>query len=740
MPVAASEVHWWCDRDPTDHVQHTDALGHASLAISGGVGAASLCVVAAGHLPEIVRLASTEGAIEVVLDRGARVSGTVWVDGAPALAPLHLELVTRELGNDPALPAALRERIAAAGSSRIVTTDDRGHFEVGGLPPNWIGALRLPKTHWFVPGAEASVWRAEVLPLARPATDLVLHTTALPALRGQVLVAEGGGPLPGATVAIHTEFLGGITAGGTVTTDVEGRFTMPLVPSAAGLERAWAERERRSAFVRGEAVCWRAPGLALPVTVALQPEHLAAEPVQIQVSLAPKTHFLALTTEGQPVAGARVDVALGVPSGADGRGWFQGAPFENLVGAARFAVVPAVARHGTGTEADPWVYALPRNNLVQIVVVDARGAAAQVAQLRLASQQPIFAGRRFGSDFDREFGRSSRLGESTGRRQDARGQARAYWEGQIQLPLDGRVDLHSLEPGVEVAVEARDRFGTVVASASFLTPGFGGSHEERLVVAGELRSLRGRVVSSRGQPLDEAVVELLLLGRRAILPVRPDGSFATGGLRVDGPVQLVARARGHAPHPFEAWPAAWPETPIELVLAPGRTVTLRVVGDDGQVIPVYGYPLGFERSQAQVLGAGTYLFEDLPAVVQFVAELNGRRFSIEHDTAQPDATLKLPTPALVWLPASRLPEAFRAMPSQVLVQLQHLDEVEARPVVVPCPGSADQPVAVLPGRYRATLLQRTAQVEGGLATGIERQVVLRPAVVTELRLDETTGR
>jgi hypothetical protein len=164
----------------------------------------------------------------------------------------------------------------------------------------------------------------------------------------------------------------------------------------------------------------------------------------------------------------------------------------------------------------------------------------------------------------------------------ADGGAGAGEPARARADLDGRFAIEHLPPGAyRVLVEAA---GFPTAESSPIAAPADGLV---LHVAGEGRTIRGRVVRGPGQPAGGARV---LLGDEAGGPVREttcsaDGRFAFGGLG-DGSYALRAVDGGLASPAVRGITAGRDGTnlPAPLALAPGETIGGRVVEDGGAAL------------------------------------------------------------------------------------------------------------------------------------------------------------
>ncbi len=149
---------------------------------------------------------------------------------------------------------------------------------------------------------------------------------------------------------------------------------------------------------------------------------------------------------------------------------------------------------------------------------------------------------------------------------------------------DGIFHFANVRPGVPLRVAAVDGFffeGDKV-DVSPLLPG-----EDRIVeivVTRELRRFRGRVLSSSGEPIAGASLQICLPGENRVKgdTTGPDGRFRMQPIAVNELI-LAVRAKGFATAVDTRFEI--PNGPIDIVLEPGRSVRVLVRDPDLREVP-----------------------------------------------------------------------------------------------------------------------------------------------------------
>jgi hypothetical protein len=168
---------------------------------------------------------------------------------------------------------------------------------------------------------------------------------------------------------------------------------------------------------------------------------------------------------------------------------------------------------------------------------------------------------------------------------------RSTWGGAVVTDAAGRFTVRqALAPG-DYLVNAGRR--QVVPEPRLRVAAEPPQQDVTIVLAVEsaARSIRGRVVDERGQPVANAavIVETRVMERRASAASARDGTFelAAPAGRLEDVVQLRATASGCEPSPLAA--VTWGAEGVELRLVRGGVLTVRVV--DSESLPVVRYVL-----------------------------------------------------------------------------------------------------------------------------------------------------
>jgi len=435
------------------------------------------------------------------------------------------------------------------------------------------------------------------------------------------------------------------------------------------------------------------------------------------------------------VAGAIVQYGssmLTEPTGRDGRGTFAAAK-ASLVGAPGLQVVPAVSSApAAGTLAEPLVFALqPDNELIlRLRTPDGGVPAATCVQLRGAVE--LFAGDRTQGKLDKHFGSDeadcTRMGRS---RPDG---TTDWYESTARMHAgrSGVVTLHSLTAGAVGDVTVQDGLGAVLVTKQIALPQPGERLEVELVVTMVPRRIRGRVLDGDGAPLPYVGIKLQAGERTAYASTGKDGTFAFADIYSDAPVQLTASQNGFAAEAMHDIGRDRDGQPIEFRLQRGRPVRITARDALQQLVPVR---IEVDSGAAtppppQELAAGDYQFADLPpGTVTFHCQLGGQRFELQHDTGNPDAVLRVPTPARAVIVAPvGWPEPEKGF--YLVAMATRLDAV-GEPFELRLGEDDKHPQLLLPGRYRIALVAQRWQDDKP-----ERRP-LGPAAEVELRASET---
>ena len=730
QPIAGADVHRWT-ADGASAKQRTDRDGRAEFTAvdeSGG-----LCVLASDHAPFVRELAALRGETRCTLPDGAILGGTMLVDDVPAPAGLLLRVATGTTAPSSA-PLGISELLGAYRPPSFAVTRPGGNFTFHGLAAGMEVSLVMPYTHLLLPDdgrfdEHRDTHKRRTL---LPARGVVLRTTQLPTVWGRVLWGDDGSPVASPELIVQGRFEDGDGSSDMfVSGNEDGTFAAGVYPSSRidSLVR-WLQPSRRSRLVSFH-ISARASGSDGSVSVDLDEKAIGAMPVEVRLRRAAVTHFLVTDLDDHPIAGARVSTTPSTITDEHGRGTFQGKRDGVLVGADGHQVQPAVShRPAAGTESDPLHFRLaPRNHLV-LHVRTPDGNVPPIRGVRITSDVAMFEGKRYHFPFDATFGGSEGSSSSTSRTRPDGSRETYRWQCWVRPDASGRIALHSLEPGVRCTAEAPGALAGVVASVSFAMPPAGETLALDLVVRGAVCTVTGRVQARDGAPVADAAVSLRSEKDSLTARTKADGLFCFSGVYASEALELVAGAKGYAATRRQV--AADDKSEHVLVLEPGQRVTLRVVDEAGQPVEVRARAeqVPGESMHPQTLQAGEHLFTDLPSgIVTFGVAFGGRTFRVQHDTANPNAMLRVPRLARLVVG----PLKGGRSTADLGVRVTSCDGVgQAFGLSI---GASDaEAELVVPGRYRVELIRVTWRGQGETAEEIEE--IVAPAQEIEAKAGE----
>jgi len=542
---------------------------------------------------------------------GAAVVGIVLVDGRAPDEPLELLLGTtagRLLGRARA------------------TTDATGAFRFEGASDGWSGLIALPDGYFDEAWAQQIVVEA-----ARE--DLVLRLRRPPAIIGRVVDGQRA-PVADASVRVEqfctTDAGATQGTGGSFHSDGGGRFRVPVLDCEGHLTVTL----EASAFGVGRAVL---PSEEVDPEVGRDVGDLVLLP---DPSLLVVVHDEA----GRPIEGAVVliggpEPVRSEPSGSDGHvrlaSVWPGTPA--LTAAARGFVAATVP---LADPPPPRVdVTLLRGGSLLIRVVAPDGSPVPGARVALcAADSPLDLPT--GVVWPRWLPRPSDWSIH-----DDEGGGRTVTQTLLSDD-EGRVALDDLRVGLELAVLVMDAQGQPAAPERRVA--IGERPVEIVVTVGEARSLFGRVVDVAGLPV--AGVQVVLLDRGPGAAGSYVQTDAAGGFRYEGirvaVTTLVAHKPGYADTYIEDVAVPAGDDPIEVVLAPGREVLVRIIdeaGEEGAPSRVAAF-----RGERWLAGGqrepdGRFRLTDLPdGEVELVAWVGERSARVRHDTRVPHAEIVVP--------------------------------------------------------------------------------------------------
>lgn len=708
-PVPQAECHTYATGSELVVEGITDTLGRCRLPAASGRG--GVVVRAAGHAPHWTELAERRGQHRIELPDGAVVRGTLWVDGQPGEG---FEMWLSGPQQQPPVPRALVAAFQDWRLARVRTAAD-GSFCCRGLPTNWRGRLRLPMALLLLPASGGSWENDDSVALSAGPEEVTILTTRLPGPRLRIVWQDTSAPAANAEVTAYADFVDD-TSSPVVSTsaDRHGLCRLGFKDSRPSTYLAWCQPDGRPALAKVN-VSVRAPGSAGSVKRTLGGKDLQtdAETV-IHLPRAKTTHFLAVDPHGRPVPGARVQAqGISEPTGADGRGCFAGeAKDVRAIGAPGHQVRPFTARAlAAGTAEAPLVVELPAANSLTLRFVDGNGLPIKVGRAAVRSDTWFFAGGRHACDLDRLlYGQATDGHWTPGENADGSQRVTDY---HLALgPVDGTATLHSLEPGMVCTVIVHDSLGEPIATQAVTTPAAGAHEAVEVRVLGMPLDVRCEVVGPDGKSIVGATVAVSAADRdgTAMQPA-DDGSFRLTGICRTATVTLIARAAGHVERRLEGIAAAG-QRPEPIVLERGHTVTVRIVDEHEEALPLRPFVVGPRAHSAyDDLAVGERRFRDLPGtVVTFACSLGGKRFSIDHDPRQGDAVLRVPRPGMLrFACASAWPTTAG---TTCLVAIVRRLDAEDPPSERAQPDHDGPPLSLVPGRYRVTLCERTLHDDG----------------------------
>ncbi|HMI94549.1 MAG TPA: carboxypeptidase-like regulatory domain-containing protein, partial [Polyangiales bacterium] len=532
-PVADATLEARAESDPTsaEPLQRTsgDAQGRFALR---GLPAGSYALIARAPLHELTVLPKVQApsggdGLQVVLVRTSALRGEVRAaDGSPAVKAL----------------------VTAAGSGlwppRSLETDAQGRFELSPLPAG-IYELRAKL------GASVSAPAEGVVLEPAAASFVTLSLVPGADLRGRVVDAATGLPLEAQNIVVE-DALSAVPA--RTKTDAKGEFVVaglrPLV------HRVWA----------------RAPGYVPVAGQSLEP---GFKPHVLSLLRAGSVSGVIVDETGQPVAGAEIELS---GTAIDGSPLRVAAATQLLAAGSR----PPPAGDNLGITEGPIpkvpLIALPQGApgaLATDAVAAAAGFVSDAAgvfsiegvapgRFQVVARHARFAPSRSaletlapGGSLTAVTVLMSRGIDLTGRVLDARGFPAASI--RVQLLLEG-------EPSARATLSAADGSfafpgvrGNAVLSAhpagspevrETLALDGSGSREVLLTLGGDARALAGRVVDSRGFPIEGALVRVESKDPRSPT-VLSAASGSDGTFRVDGlpapPDRVAVERAGFAP-------------------------------------------------------------------------------------------------------------------------------------------------------------------------------------------------
>ena len=646
-PITGADVYAWDAGSEAFARQVTDAHGRCTFEAAGPGG---VLVIADGHAPHHANLVERRGEHRIAMPLGEVIEGLLTVDGQPGFG---WRLRLHEVSLPESVPAKLRlhHRLNACG----VACDRNGSFRFEGLREGWRGTLWLPGPLRFAD--DGFGWSRGV---TAPQRRLDLRTTQLPNVRGRVVWSDSGEPVMWPSVMGHAEFGDGQSSPLTsVTGDRDGSFAIGFEGGSSLYRQQWLDAEQRPSFAA--VTLWiEDDGSTAKTSIELDADRLASrEEVVAWLDRAPVTHFHCVDADGRPIAGARVKArGISEPTGSDGRGAFAGRPEDvELVGSPLHRIGPVDPRvRAAGTSDDPLTFVLEPANTVRIRI-EGRVEPEQRIQMRCGVLP--FAGHRPAGELDRLLASMEWDGGGwRGKRQPDGSQTPCDYYMSPSVSADGVVTLRSLEPGVRCDVAILDGLGRDRVKVTFTAPESGAVEMVSMRAPAELSPFDGRVVDAQGRAVEGVEARLEMIdGERVV--TTSTGTIVCAHDRTDAEgrfdfrdvgrleqLVLTLRADGFVERRITSLAPG-----TEHVLQRGCVVEVRVVDGAGAVVDLdVVQNQGRQYGRKEMLRAGVWRFSDLvPGRETFGCTIGGNEFSIEHDTAVPEAILRVPTPARLHL-------------------------------------------------------------------------------------------
>ena len=605
------------------------AAADGVVRVAPAVAARTAVVVVEGAPPVLAEIPAGTGDVDVVVPEGAAIEGAVLLDGAVPRAPLVLTVACNEDWlPEGRLPAALIDavrRLGFDGDGFPVRTGEGGRFRAGGLPGGRLCWVAGPYGT-FVRGQARQVSAIES---RAPARGFVLDLVSLPRITGRA-VREGGTPIPAANCRLAYDLpVAGAQGTSGVRAGDDGRFEIALEPeSVRNLTLRVSDAEDRGARTLdlpsagdpsrdvGDVAIADVRGVAILV------EDPDGRPVPAAVAM-----YEAAAGESDEI------LAFAAPSGADGTTvahvWDGRRAFR--VAAPGFAVRRAEIPAGA---AEPVRIGLTRaTGVVASIEVEAASPSVRLF-LHLHAGAPLLDGP--GGAMDPIYACVGGVGPFA----QATGEAMTLaWFG---IGAGRAASVPGLLPGVPFDAEVWDEAGTFHGRQS-VELARGEMRALRFRIAAPPRTISGVVLNADGTPAPN--VELVVadasgpgpgsFSRGVFEESAADGRFTIDGLCASRlRIRAFAEGRGNrllrdVPLPPEGL------RDLRITLAPDRKIRVRVVGDDGAVIPDAEVVLvpdaadarWFEDSpwSGEEIEPGVHAFSGVPAgVLRFAVKAGAR--------------------------------------------------------------------------------------------------------------------
>ena len=718
QPLAAAAYFLRCDGD---FVAQGNADTHGEAVIAPAAGAGAALVLAVGYAPFLGPVDLSAGIHDVVLPDGAVLAGQVFIDGQPAGEPVVLSLFSEHRWLEPAhgfegLPVMRGFDSVEAQHELVLSSGADGRFACRGLPLDWKGRLQVEGDRFAAQGGDPTDGDAWSQWLDSPRGDLLVELRRRPFVRGRILGADGA-PLDGGQISVGFHDRNRATSSGT-SLHADGRFEAPLrMPAFEQIEIGIAPPGRpRHEFL--------IPRAQVPADYDLG-----------DLQLPPVRYVLvrALEPSGAPLPEARISID-------DGRTWIEGLDTQGEIrvaaplGGFRLRALarrylPAAVEVPPGTEG-PVVAVLAPTNHLYVQVLDQDGRPTQRVLVQLRSDGPLLSEE---AELQ-HFGQYLEAGQHRGSTWSS-----DYQKVEIMPDVDGVVRVSGLAVGTSIELRVQPEASPVAYEEALPTGTATGVIERTVHVELRLRTIRGRVLSTGGEPLAEAEVYFGPLGAEhwdagvAHVATGNDGRFAMeigaalreGSLRLERPGYVTM-----VQSPYSAPPS---EAEVEFHLEPAAPLLVRVVDAAGTPVAASLAVEFGDRIFATVEteAVGVYTVDRLPhGLVTVRADVGGHVHEHRHDTAAPELVIEVPAPGAlrVYLPPLELqPDGWLYLK---LVETAGGGESWLYQAASQISGGSVLFPVVAPGHYRATLYHFPQQ---GGPSPAEQALTIAAGQTAELR-------
>jgi RNA polymerase sigma-70 factor (ECF subfamily) len=649
LPAAYTAVVLARDRGAVED-RVTDAEGRLELGIGGEI--VRVYVLGPRAMPFRAEVALDGEMHRIAIPIGRDLSGRVRVDGKTPDRPLRLCLefidppfrdspeqaeIGRRLGREEYESFNLKEDTQADGSSCWT-----------GLPEGWSGGIMFPRL-FTLPDAPRRSFGEQHLRLEAPAVGLSVDLEKLPSLRGRVVDAGDGSPVPRAAVSCIVVWAGGdnSTECG-VAADDSGHFEMPLqqpdidsveltrLTDGKGHGRGRPGLRWDSLGVErdlGDIVLERSPGRDIP--------------------------FVVTDMAGRPIPGA-VGIAGSIvsrPSDEQGHGVIEFVPHDidkfHVRAHGYWSGNAQIPREVDG----PLPLTLEPGNQLAIELMGVDADSQSHIALHFLSSSPLFANSNgwlpewpvreilVGSCW------SAHMASETQRR----GTAVCNCDDQ------GRFVVEDLRPGEPITLQVLGPFERVLHEEEIIPLERSERREIAIRILEPGRKLVGRVLSEEGRGIYRAHVFVNGDNSGVGCFTGHDGEFSFSGMD-DGEFRLSVEKRGWVPREIPIVLSVVNSAPAEVRLQPGHDVAVDVLDAHGARVLEARVsardPSTGRTWQAHDDRSGRLHLDDLPpAACQLTVNVAGEVLERMHDALVPQVRIDVPALGRVEVRWSRPPGA-----------------------------------------------------------------------------------